>query len=82
MTAEEYVTRKITNAVARIKLGLQKELKLGYLDSSRDWGFAPEYVEGMWKILQSKKPDDYVIATGETHTVREFINVALSLIHI
>jgi len=74
----EFVTRKITNAVARIKLGLQKELKLGYLDSSRDWGFAPEYVEGMWKILQSKKPDDYVLSTGESHTVKEFLTEAFS----
>lgn len=74
----EFVTRKISNAVARIKLGLQNELRLGHLDSSRDWGYAPEYVEGMWKILQQKKPDDYVLSTGESHTVKEFVIAAFS----
>lgn len=69
----EFVTRKITNSVARIKLGLQKKLKLGNLHTKRDWGFAPEYVEAMWMILQQDKPDDYVIATGETHSVKEFV---------
>ena len=78
----EFVTRKITNSVARIKLGLQKELKLGYLDSSRDWGFAPEYVEGMWKILQQKNPDDYVLSTGESHTVKEFVIEAFSYLDL
>jgi GDPmannose 4,6-dehydratase len=75
---ETFVTRKITRAVARIKAGLQKELYLGNLDSKRDWGFAPEYVEAMWLMLQQDKPDDYVIATGETHTVREFVEEAFA----
>jgi GDPmannose 4,6-dehydratase len=70
---ETFVTRKITLAAARIKLGLQKKLYLGNLDSKRDWGYAKDYVEGMWLMLQQDKPDDYVIATGETHTVREFL---------
>src|SRR5437667_3067994 len=73
---ETFVTRKITRAVARIKLGVQKELYLGNLDAKRDWGFAPEFVEGMWRILQQEKPDDYVLATNETHTVREFCEAA------
>jgi len=68
-----FVTRKITVAVSRIMLGLQDELQLGNMDAKRDWGYAPEYVEGMWRILQAEKPDDYVLATNETHTVREFI---------
>ena len=72
----EFVTRKITNAVARIKSGLDKELRLGNLDAKRDWGFAGDYVEAMWLMLQQKKPDDYVIATGETHTIREFAELA------
>lgn len=72
----EFVTRKITNAVARIKLGLQKELKLGNLDARRDWGFAGDYVKAMWLMLQQDKADDYVIATGETHSVREFVQAA------
>ena len=78
----EFVTRKISNSVARIKLGLQKKLRLGYLDSSRDWGYAPEYVEGMWKILQQKHPNDYVLSTDETHTVREFVKTAFSLVDL
>jgi len=78
----EFVTRKITNAVARIKLGLQKELKLGYLGSFRDWGYAPEYVEGMWKILQQKKSDDYVLSTDEAHTVKEFADAAFSYVDL
>jgi GDPmannose 4,6-dehydratase len=69
---ETFVTRKITRAVAHIKLGLQKKLYLGNLDAKRDWGYAPEYVEAMWLMLQQDKPDDYVIATGETHSVKEF----------
>jgi len=73
---ETFVTRKITRAVARIKAGLQKKLFLGNLDAKRDWGYAPEYVEAMWMMLQQDKPDDYVIATGETRTVREFLNLA------
>jgi GDPmannose 4,6-dehydratase len=69
---ETFVTRKITRAVAHIKLGLQKKLYLGNLNAKRDWGYAPEYVEAMWTMLQQDKPDDYVIATGETHSVKEF----------
>lgn len=73
---ETFVTRKITRAVARIKAGLQKDLFMGNLDAKRDWGYAPEYCEAMWLMLQQDQPDDYVIATGETHTVREFLEVA------
>ena len=73
---EQFVTRKITKAAARIKLGLQNELRLGNLDAKRDWGYAPEYVEGMVLMLQQDHPDDYVLATGETHTIRDFINYA------
>jgi GDPmannose 4,6-dehydratase len=73
---ETFVTRKITRAVARIKAGVQKKLYLGNLDAKRDWGYAPEYVEAMWLMLQQDKPDDYVIATGETHTIREFLDLA------
>jgi GDPmannose 4,6-dehydratase len=73
---ETFVTRKITRAVARIKLGLQKKLYLGNLDAKRDWGFAGDYVEAMWLMLQQEHPDDYVIATGETHSVREFCELA------
>jgi GDPmannose 4,6-dehydratase len=72
----EFVTRKITNGVAKIKLGLATELRLGDLSPQRDWGFAGDYVEAMWKMLQMDKPDDYVIATGETHSVREFVELA------
>jgi GDPmannose 4,6-dehydratase len=71
---ETFVTRKITRAVARIQAGLQKNLYLGNLDAKRDWGYAPEYVEAMWIMLQQEKPDDYVIATGETHSIREFLD--------
>jgi GDPmannose 4,6-dehydratase len=73
---ETFVTRKISRAVAAIKLGLQKELYLGNMDAKRDWGYAPEYVEGMWRMLQADEPDDYVLATNETHTVKEFVEVA------
>jgi len=72
----EFVTRKITDGVAQIKKGLQDHLELGNLDAKRDWGFAGDYVEAMWLMLQQDKPDDYVIATGETHTVREFVELA------
>jgi GDPmannose 4,6-dehydratase len=75
---ETFVTRKITRAVAGIHLGVQKTLYIGNLDSKRDWGHARDYVEGMWRILQQDKPDDYVLATGETHSVREFIELAFS----
>lgn len=73
---ETFVTRKITRAVANIKLGLQDKLYLGNMDAKRDWGYAKEYVEMMWLMLQQDKPDDYVIATNETHTVREFVEAA------
>jgi GDPmannose 4,6-dehydratase len=73
---ETFVTRKITMALARIKFGLQDKLYLGNLDSKRDWGFAGDYVEAMWLMLQQPKPDDYVIATGETHSVKEFLQEA------
>jgi len=72
----EFVTRKVTDGVARIKLGLSKELRMGNLDARRDWGFAGDYVRAMWSMLQQDEPDDYVIATGETHSVRELIEVA------
>jgi GDPmannose 4,6-dehydratase len=72
----EFVTRKITRAVARVKLGIQEEVRLGNLEAKRDWGYAPEYVEAMWMMLQHPEPDDYVIATGETHSVREFVEAA------
>ena len=75
---ETFVTRKITRAVAHIKLGLQEKLYLGNLDAKRDWGFAPEYCEAMWQMLQQDRPDDYVIATGETHSVREFCEEAFA----
>jgi len=73
---ETFVTRKVTRAAARIKLGLQDRLYLGNLDAKRDWGFAGDYVEAMWLMLQQQEPDDYVIATGESHAVREFVELA------
>lgn len=73
---KEFVTKKITDAVARIKLGLEKELRLGNLDAKRDWGFAGDYVRAMWLMLQQKRPDDFVIATGRTHSVRDFCKIA------
>lgn len=79
---ETFVTRKITRAVAAIKLGLQKELYLGNLDAKRDWGYAPEYVEAMWLMLQQDTSDDYVVATGETHTVREFLEHAFGHVNL
>jgi GDPmannose 4,6-dehydratase len=78
----EFVTRKITNAVARIKLGLQEKLELGSLEPKRDWGFSGDYVEAMWLMLQQEKPDDYVIATGENHSVREFVEEAFKVVGI
>ncbi len=73
---ENFVTRKITIAAARIKLGLQKELYLGNIDSKRDWGYAAEYVEGMWRMLQQDQPDDYVLATNETWTIKDFLSAS------
>jgi GDPmannose 4,6-dehydratase len=75
---ETFVTRKITRAVARIKAGLQDRLFLGNLDAVRDWGYAPEYVEAMWRMLQRDEPDDYVVATGKAATVRQFVEVAFA----
>jgi GDPmannose 4,6-dehydratase len=77
---ETFVTRKITMAVARIKLGQQKKLFLGNLDARRDWGFAGDYVEAMWTMMQQEKPDDYVIATGETYAVRDFLEEAFGYV--
>ncbi|MFA6391462.1 MAG: GDP-mannose 4,6-dehydratase [Patescibacteria group bacterium] len=77
---ETFVTRKITRALARIKLGMDKKLYLGNLDAKRDWGYAKDYVEAMWMMLQQEKPDDYVIATGENHSVREFVEIAGKLL--
>jgi GDPmannose 4,6-dehydratase len=73
---ETFVTRKITRALARIQAGLQNKLFLGNLDAKRDWGYAPDYTDAMWRMLQADEPDDYVVATGEMHTVREFLDVA------
>ena len=77
---ETFVTRKITRAVARIHAGVQKKLYMGNLDSKRDWGYAPEYVEAMYLMLQQDQPDDYVIATGETHTIREFLEESFGML--
>lgn len=74
----EFVTRKISQAVARIKHGKQEHIELGNLDAKRDWGYAGDYVEGMWRMLQQEKPEDYVLATGETHSIREFCELAFS----
>lgn len=76
----EFVTRKITNSVAKIKLGLEKELRLGNLSAQRDWGFAGDYVRAMWLMLQRDSPDDYIIATNETHTVKEFVEAAFGCV--
>jgi len=78
----EFVTRKITNAAARIKLGLQKELHLGNIDAHRDWGHAKDYVRAMWLMLQAAAPDDYVVATGKAHSVRQFLDVAFGLLEL
>ena len=77
---ETFVTRKITRAATRIKLGLQDKLYLGNVEAKRDWGYAADYVEGMWRMLQADEADDYVLATGETHSVREFLELAFSLL--
>jgi GDPmannose 4,6-dehydratase len=82
LRGETFVTRKITRAVAKIKLGLQKTLYLGNLDAKRDWGHAKDYVEGMWLMLQANKPDDFVLATGKTYTVRHFIDLAFAQVGI
>lgn len=79
---ETFVTRKISQAAARIKLGVQNQLSLGNLDAERDWGYAPEYVEAMWRMLQEEKPDDYVVATGEMHSVREFVEEAFDYLEL
>ncbi|HEV3145672.1 MAG TPA: GDP-mannose 4,6-dehydratase [Gemmataceae bacterium] len=79
---KEFVTRKVTDAVARIKLGLAKELKLGNLDAKRDWGFAGDYVKAMWLMLQQDTPDDFVIATGETHNVRQLVETAFAYVDL
>jgi GDPmannose 4,6-dehydratase len=77
---EGFVTRKMTLAAARIKLGLQKSVALGNLNAKRDWGYAPEYCEGMWRMLQQETPEDFVLATGTTHTVREFADLTFKLL--
>jgi GDPmannose 4,6-dehydratase len=82
LRGETFVTRKITRALARIKLGLQDVLYLGNMDSRRDWGFAGDYVEAMWLMLQADTPEDYVVATGEAHSVREFVEAACSRLNI
>ena len=79
---ETFVTRKISRAVARIKLGLQEKLFLGNMDSRRDWGFAGDYVEAMWRIVQADEPGDYVVATGEMHTVREFVEASFARVGV
>jgi GDPmannose 4,6-dehydratase len=79
---ETFVTRKITRAATRIKLGLQKKLFLGNLDAKRDWGFAGDYVEAMWRMLQHDQPDDYVIATGKTHSIREFLDETFAILKL
>jgi GDPmannose 4,6-dehydratase len=79
---ETFVTRKITRAVAHIKQGVQKKLFLGNLDARRDWGYAPDYVRAMWMMLQQDSPDDYVIGTGEAHTVREFVELAFAVVDL
>jgi GDPmannose 4,6-dehydratase len=76
----EFVTRKITNSVAKIYLGLDSELRLGNLDAKRDWGYAPDYVESMWLMLQQEKPDDFVVATNEAHSVKEFAEKAFNVV--
>jgi GDPmannose 4,6-dehydratase len=78
----EFVTRKVSNGVARIKLGLQEKVTLGNLEAARDWGYAGDYVEAMWLMLQQDEPDDYVIATGETHTIRELLELAFAAAEI
>jgi len=78
----EFVTRKVTNAVAKIKLGMTKELRLGNLEAKRDWGYAGDYVRAMWLMLQQDEPEDYVIATGETHSIKEFAEIAFGYVDL
>jgi len=78
----EFVTRKITDGVAQIKLGLKGEIRLGNLDVQRDWGYAKDYVEAMWMMLQQDEPDDYIIASGELHSVRDFLRIAFEAVGI
>jgi GDPmannose 4,6-dehydratase len=78
----EFVTRKISNGVAKIKLGLADHITLGNLDAKRDWGYAPDYVKAMWLMLQQEEPDDFVISTGKTHSIREFLDIAFNHIGI
>ena len=76
----EFVTRKVTHQVARIRYGLADKLRMGNLDAKRDWGFAGDFVRGFWLILQQSEPDDYVLATGETHSIRELLEIAFSAV--
>jgi GDPmannose 4,6-dehydratase len=76
----EFVTRKITNGVARIHLGLSDNIQLGNINAVRDWGYAPDYVEAMWLMLQQNSPDDYIVATGESHTIKEFLDLAFAVV--
>jgi GDPmannose 4,6-dehydratase len=82
LRGQEFVTRKITNSVARIKLGKQNVLELGNIDAKRDWGYAKDYVDGMWRMLQADEPDTYVLATNRTETVRDFVTLACKAAHI
>jgi GDPmannose 4,6-dehydratase len=82
LRGQTFVTRKISRALGRIHLGIQEKLTLGNLDASRDWGYAGDYVKGMWKMLQHNEPDDWVLATGETHTVKDFLQTAFSLLNL
>ena len=79
---KEFVTRKVTDGVAKIKLGIEKKLTLGNLDAKRDWGFAGDYVEGMWLMMQHDLPDDWVLATGESHTVKEFLKLSFEKVNL
>src|SRR5262249_38740755 len=78
----EFVNRKVTDGVARIKLGMEKELRLGSLEAKRDWGYAADYVKAMWLMLQQSQPDDYVVATGETHAVRDLVEAAFGCVDL
>ena len=82
LLATEFVTRKITHGIAKIKLGLSDYITLGNLDVRRDWGYAPDYVEAMWLMLQQSEPDDYVVASGKSHSLRDFLNIAFNYVGI